>query len=206
MSEMDDVIAAGDGTLHGAIDYWQERALKAEAELAKPAAVPDELTDKQVVSACFSYRHDYGLLDDKAKGHLEFQCREWWRALRKELECPSKHPMVLAAAPQPPAQVRKDNQGSGEPGRLHHADTVVLLTAEMADIYGPSPTVQPFAAAMQAIADGRAVVVPAPAVDVEAVQWVSSELYAHLNEGEPALASRCGVYADTLARAIGDQP
>lgn len=75
----------------------------AVAELAKPAAVPDELTDKQVVSACFSYRHDYGLLDDKAKGHLEFQCREWWRALRKELECPSKHPMVLAAAPQPPA-------------------------------------------------------------------------------------------------------
>lgn len=73
------------------------------AIVAKPAAGADELTDKQVVSACFSYRHDYGLLDDKAKGHLEFQCREWWRALRKEFECPSKHPMVLAAAPQPPA-------------------------------------------------------------------------------------------------------
>lgn len=28
---MDDAIAAGDGTLHGAIDYWQQRALKAEA-------------------------------------------------------------------------------------------------------------------------------------------------------------------------------
>jgi hypothetical protein len=28
---MADAIAAGDGTLHGAIDYWQERALKAEA-------------------------------------------------------------------------------------------------------------------------------------------------------------------------------
>lgn len=28
---MADAIAAGDGTLHGAIDYWQARALKAEA-------------------------------------------------------------------------------------------------------------------------------------------------------------------------------
>ena len=33
---MGEAIAAGDGTLHGAIDYWQERALKAEA-----ARVPD---------------------------------------------------------------------------------------------------------------------------------------------------------------------
>ncbi len=66
--------------------------------------VPDELTDKQVVSACFSYRHDYGLLDDKARSHLEFQCREWWRGIRKELQQPSQHPMVLAtlaAAPEP---------------------------------------------------------------------------------------------------------
>lgn len=31
---MDDALAAGDGTLHGAIDHWQERALRAEAELA----------------------------------------------------------------------------------------------------------------------------------------------------------------------------
>jgi len=27
-----EALAAGDGTLHGAIDHWQERALKAEAE------------------------------------------------------------------------------------------------------------------------------------------------------------------------------
>lgn len=31
---MDDALAAGDGTLHGSIDHWQERALRAEAELA----------------------------------------------------------------------------------------------------------------------------------------------------------------------------
>lgn len=32
---MSDALAAGDGTLHGAIDYWQERALKAEEALKK---------------------------------------------------------------------------------------------------------------------------------------------------------------------------
>jgi hypothetical protein len=39
MTTLDDAIAAGDGTLHGAIDYWQERALKAEAE--RDAALAD---------------------------------------------------------------------------------------------------------------------------------------------------------------------
>lgn len=32
---MDEAVAAGDGTLHGAIDYWQERALKAEAAVGE---------------------------------------------------------------------------------------------------------------------------------------------------------------------------
>lgn len=31
-SLIDDAIDAGDGTLHGAIDYWQTRALRAEAK------------------------------------------------------------------------------------------------------------------------------------------------------------------------------
>ena len=41
---MDDALAAGDSTLHGAIDHWQERALRAEAELAarQPVGEPDE--------------------------------------------------------------------------------------------------------------------------------------------------------------------
>ncbi len=41
---MDDALAAGDGTLHGAIDHWQERALRAEAELAarQPVGEIDE--------------------------------------------------------------------------------------------------------------------------------------------------------------------
>ncbi|WP_180859773.1 hypothetical protein [Stenotrophomonas maltophilia] len=44
---MDDALAAGDGTLHGAIDHWQERALRAEAELAARQPV-GEITDTEI--------------------------------------------------------------------------------------------------------------------------------------------------------------
>jgi hypothetical protein len=43
---MEDALAAGDGTLHGAIDYWQGRALKAEAALASPQVQGGEVTTK----------------------------------------------------------------------------------------------------------------------------------------------------------------
>ncbi|MBA0225158.1 hypothetical protein D7U89_06585 [Stenotrophomonas maltophilia] len=43
---MDDALAAGDGTLHGAIDHWQERALRAEAELAARQPV-DSCTESE---------------------------------------------------------------------------------------------------------------------------------------------------------------
>ncbi|WP_414611801.1 hypothetical protein [Stenotrophomonas muris] len=42
---MDDALAAGDGTLHGAIDHWQERALRAEAELAARQPVGEPVDD-----------------------------------------------------------------------------------------------------------------------------------------------------------------
>ncbi|WP_372483807.1 hypothetical protein AB9H29_12215 [Stenotrophomonas sepilia] len=55
---MDDALAAGDGTLHGAIDHWQGRALRAEAELAarQPVGEPigwyteDHLTDRSATT------------------------------------------------------------------------------------------------------------------------------------------------------------
>lgn len=84
-------------------ESWKA-ALTSQPVAGEPVAMPD-LTDRQVVSACFSYRHDYGLMDSKARGNLEFQCREWWRAICKELEVPSKHPMVLRATAQTPASV-----------------------------------------------------------------------------------------------------
>jgi len=42
---MADAVAAGDGTLHGAIDRWQERALKAEAALASRASAAPVAVD-----------------------------------------------------------------------------------------------------------------------------------------------------------------
>lgn len=39
---MRDALAAGDGTLHGAIDYWQRRALEAEARLSAAPQVPQQ--------------------------------------------------------------------------------------------------------------------------------------------------------------------
>lgn len=42
---LDDAIAAGDGTLHGAIDHWQNRALKAEADLAAAQPVLESTQD-----------------------------------------------------------------------------------------------------------------------------------------------------------------
>lgn len=41
MVDFDIAIAAGDGTLHGAIDHWQERALAAEAKLAAQQPMTD---------------------------------------------------------------------------------------------------------------------------------------------------------------------
>lgn len=42
MVDFDIAIAAGDGTLHGAIDHWQERVLAAEAKLAAQQPMTEE--------------------------------------------------------------------------------------------------------------------------------------------------------------------
>ncbi len=47
---MDDALAAGDGTLHGAVDHWQERALRAEAELAARQPVVQPITVEAVAT------------------------------------------------------------------------------------------------------------------------------------------------------------
>jgi transcription initiation factor TFIIIB Brf1 subunit/transcription initiation factor TFIIB len=48
--------------------------------------LPLEMTDKQVYSACLSYRHDFGLLSHDEQCELAFMCKEWYLAIRKELE------------------------------------------------------------------------------------------------------------------------
>jgi len=43
-----------------------------------------DLSNAQIDSACTSYRHDFGLLDEVAKENLRMECREWWEAIRRE--------------------------------------------------------------------------------------------------------------------------
>jgi hypothetical protein len=43
-----------------------------------------EPTDAQINSACLSFRHDYGLLDDHDRERLRFVAIEWLRAWQKE--------------------------------------------------------------------------------------------------------------------------
>lgn len=49
-----DAVAAGDGTLHGAIDHWQDRAKTAEARLAEAEALRED-------AQC--YHHLVGLIN-----------------------------------------------------------------------------------------------------------------------------------------------
>lgn len=44
------------------------------------------LTDPQIASACMSYRHDFGLLDDANKAQLVDDARSWEYAFAKERE------------------------------------------------------------------------------------------------------------------------
>lgn len=37
---------------------------------------------QDIDNICLSYRHDFGLLSDKEKENVRFQCQEWIRALR----------------------------------------------------------------------------------------------------------------------------
>ncbi|WP_049427093.1 hypothetical protein [Stenotrophomonas maltophilia] len=71
---MDDALAAGDGTLHGAIDHWQERALRAEAELAarQPVGEPvgyactncDRTDEVVICQTCAGMAWDNGRLHE----------------------------------------------------------------------------------------------------------------------------------------------
>lgn len=73
-------------------------------ESAEPRGLPDswdrDLTDAEIVSACFSQDHSYGLLDKGSQAAMRYGCREWWKAIRKELRSngnPNLHPMVADA-------------------------------------------------------------------------------------------------------------
>ena len=44
----------------------------------KKALEPNE---KNILNYCLSYRHDFGLMNSEDKKNLEFECKEWLRAI-----------------------------------------------------------------------------------------------------------------------------
>jgi hypothetical protein len=64
---------------------------EAKCKDAPPAQPAVPLTERDLASACLSYRHDFGLMDETNRGLLMFQAREWARAFGL---------IVTAAAPE----------------------------------------------------------------------------------------------------------
>ena len=59
----------------------ENQRLRAELKFNTPPAQPAvPLTERDLASACLSYRHDFGLMDETNRGLLMFQAREWARA------------------------------------------------------------------------------------------------------------------------------
>lgn len=58
----------------------------------------EQPTMKQVVSVCYSYRHDFGLLPLEEQNRISAEAMAWWRAIAKEVNQPSNHPMVAGTA------------------------------------------------------------------------------------------------------------
>ena len=55
-----------------------------DTRLLKTQPVLRDPSPRQLRSACLSFRHDYGLLSDTDKAHVEFIAVEWLRAWQKE--------------------------------------------------------------------------------------------------------------------------
>lgn len=67
---MDDALAAGDGTLHGAIDHWQERALRAEAELAARQPVRSSTVSDDMMDVVDRLGSEHDEVDPRAWDHM----------------------------------------------------------------------------------------------------------------------------------------
>ena len=60
--------------------------------------VQETPTMKQVRSVCMAYRHDYGLLPIEEPNRLAAEAIACWRAIAKEINEPSNHPMLNVEA------------------------------------------------------------------------------------------------------------
>jgi hypothetical protein len=58
----------------------RDQTTKVEAMFNPPAQPAVPLTERDLASACLSYRHDFGLMDETNRGLLMVQARAWARA------------------------------------------------------------------------------------------------------------------------------
>lgn len=68
---------------------------------AMPSVGVTDPTDAQTASACMSYRHDFGLLEEGNRASTMFIAREWLRAWRKEFNvqpAPAPSPLEIQTA------------------------------------------------------------------------------------------------------------
>lgn len=65
---------------------WQYSEILGKRIAAFPASMPVVFipTLPQTHSACLSYRHDYGILDEQARESLRETALDWWEAWNKE--------------------------------------------------------------------------------------------------------------------------
>lgn len=59
---------------------------------------PAFLNERQMASVCFSINHGFGLLSESDQDQMRRSVEEFYRALIKELQEPSQHPMIKASA------------------------------------------------------------------------------------------------------------
>jgi hypothetical protein len=102
MTEFEEAVAAVDNTLHHAIDHWQNRALKAEALLAKPEQEPVACLSKTQAKAILDLALDLektGRMVVLTKG----QERTDFAARNRNIQCALEDALRNATAP-PAAQ------------------------------------------------------------------------------------------------------
>ena len=80
-------LGLNDATIGEMVDEIERLRAKTDDGATVPCSgglVDIDPTEKQIWSACLSFRHDFGLMEYREKESLRFQAIEWLRAWQKE--------------------------------------------------------------------------------------------------------------------------
>ena len=82
-----DALGLGTATIGDMVSEIEQLRAKTDGGAQVPCSgglVDIDPTEKQIWSACLSFRHDLGLMEYREKESLRFQAIEWLRAWQKE--------------------------------------------------------------------------------------------------------------------------